>query len=100
MEHKELTAQLRRMSVETGSLMCLGCGYEHNCGIHGCALLRQVVKTIERQAAAIEELRDHECSGLIEEIVQGAPQMTPEYRQNLEHGIQKLDKAVSQIMEE
>ena len=43
MEHKELTAQLRRMSVETGSLMCLGCGYEHNCGIHGCALLRQAV---------------------------------------------------------
>lgn len=35
-----------------------------------------------------------------DEIVQGAPQMTPEYRQNLEHGIQKLDKAVSQIMEE
>lgn len=65
--NKELTAQLRRMSVETGSLICLGCGYEHNCGIHGCALLRQAVETIERQAAAIEDLRDHECSGLIEE---------------------------------
>ena len=67
MEHKELTAQLRRMSVETDSLMCLGCGYEHNCGIHGCALLRQAVETIEKQAAAIEDLRDHECSGLLEE---------------------------------
>ena len=67
MEHKELTAQLRRMSVETGSLMCLGCGYEHNCGIHGCALLRRAVETIEKQAAAIEDLRDHECSGLLEE---------------------------------
>lgn len=65
--NKELTAQLRRMSVETGSLMCLGCGYEHNCGIHGCALLRQAVETIEKQAAAIEDLRDHECSGLLEE---------------------------------
>ena len=67
MEHKELTAQLRRMSVETGSLKCLGCGYEHNCDIHGCALLRQAAETIERQTAAIEDLRDHECSGLIEE---------------------------------
>ena len=67
LEHKELTAQLRRMSVETGSLMCLGCGYEHNCGIHGCALLRRAVETIERQAAAIEDLRDHESSGLLEE---------------------------------
>lgn len=66
-KEKELTAQLRRMSVQTGSLMCLGCGYEHNCGIHGCALLRQAVETIEKQAAAIEDLRDHECSGLIEE---------------------------------
>ena len=64
---KELTAQLRRMSVETGSLVCLGCGYEHNCGIHGCALLRQAVETIERQAAALEDLRDHENSGLLEE---------------------------------
>lgn len=67
LEHKELTAQLRRMSVQTGSLVCLGCGYEHNCGIHGCALLRQAVETIERQATAIEDLRDHECSGLLEE---------------------------------
>lgn len=67
MEHKELTAQLRRMSVQTGSLMCLGCGYEDNCGIHGCALLRKAVETIENQAAAIEDLRDHECSGLVEE---------------------------------
>lgn len=66
-EHKELTTQLRRMSVETGSLVCLGCGYEHNCGIHGCALLRQAAETIERQAAALEDLRDHECSGLVEE---------------------------------
>lgn len=67
MEHKELTAQLRRMSVQTGSLVCLGCGYEHNCGIHGCALLRQAVETIERQAAALEDLSGHECSGLVEE---------------------------------
>lgn len=67
MQHKELTVQLRRMSVETGSLVCLGCGYEHNCGIHGCALLRQAVETIEKQAAAIEDLREHEYSGLLEE---------------------------------
>ena len=67
MEKKEIIKQLRRMSVETGSLVCLGCGYEHNCGIHGCALLRQAVETIEKQAAAIEDLRDHECSGLLEE---------------------------------
>ena len=64
---QELIDALRRMQVETGSLVCLGCGYEHNCGIHGCALLRQAVETIERQAAALEGLKNHECSGLVEE---------------------------------
>lgn len=31
---------MRSIKVETGSLACLGCGYEHNCGIHGCAIMR------------------------------------------------------------
>lgn len=53
-----LTEQLRRMSVETGSLVCLGCGREHNCGILGCALLRQAVETIEKQATVIDHLPD------------------------------------------
>ena len=42
-----LLAALRRMQVETGSLVCLGCGYEHNCSIHGCAILREAVKALE-----------------------------------------------------
>lgn len=53
-----LTEQLRRMSVETGSLVCLGCEREHNCGILGCALLRQAVETIEKQATVIDHLPD------------------------------------------
>lgn len=40
MTDKELIAAMRRLSVETGSLACVGCGREHNCGIHGCAILR------------------------------------------------------------
>lgn len=48
-EHKELTAQLRRMSVQTGSLVCLGCGYEHSCGIHGCAVLNAAARALENQ---------------------------------------------------
>ena len=31
----DLIEQLRHMSVETGSLVCLGCGHEHNCGTCG-----------------------------------------------------------------
>ena len=36
MRDEDLLAALRRLKVETGSLVCVGCGYEHNCGIHGC----------------------------------------------------------------
>lgn len=51
MKENELIAALRKIQVETGSLMCLGCGYEHNCSVHGCAILRQVAETLERMLA-------------------------------------------------
>lgn len=47
MTKPELIAALKRLKVETGSLVCLGCGYEHNCGIHGCAILRTAVDALE-----------------------------------------------------
>ena len=40
MNRMELLEALGKLSVETGSLACLGCGYEHNCNTHGCAILR------------------------------------------------------------
>nr|DAP95382.1 MAG TPA: hypothetical protein [Caudoviricetes sp.] len=51
MPDKELIASLRRLKVQTGSLVCLGCGYEHNCGIHGCAILRKTIAWLERKLA-------------------------------------------------
>ncbi len=49
MSDRELIAALRRLKVETGSLACMGCGYEHNCGIHGCAILRKTIAWLERK---------------------------------------------------
>ena len=43
-----LVRELRRVKVQTGSLMCLGCEYENGCGIHGCALMLEAADTIER----------------------------------------------------
>lgn len=51
MTDKELIANLRRLKVQTGSLACLGCGREHNCGIHGCAILREAVAFVEKKLA-------------------------------------------------
>ena len=50
----ELIRQLSRMKVQTGSLICLGCGLEHNCGIHGCAVLRRAVSAVRE----LDELRE------------------------------------------
>ena len=52
MTKHELIAALKRLKVETGSLVCLGCGYEHNCGIHGCAILRTAVDALEAMDAS------------------------------------------------
>lgn len=35
MKNEEILTALRRLKVETGSLVCMGCGREHDCGIHG-----------------------------------------------------------------
>lgn len=43
MTEQELISALRRLKVQTGSLACLGCGYEHNCGVQGCAIIRAAV---------------------------------------------------------
>ena len=49
MEHRKLIAALKQLKVETGRLACLGCGYEHNCGIHGCAIIREAVEALEER---------------------------------------------------
>lgn len=46
---EELAGALRRMAMETGSLICLGCGYEHGCSVHGCAVLREAAELLERR---------------------------------------------------
>lgn len=47
MSDRELIAALRQLKVETGSLECLGCGHEHNCGVHGCAIVREAAERLE-----------------------------------------------------
>lgn len=60
---EDLLAALRRLKVQTGSLACLGCGREHNCGIHGCAILREAIAFVEKKLAedksrSVMEYRD------------------------------------------
>lgn len=41
MQIENIIKSLRRIAVNTGTLNCLGCGFEHNCGIYGCRVLRE-----------------------------------------------------------
>ena len=47
MTTNDLLEALARLRVETGSLACLGCGREHNCSTHGCAILRAAADLAE-----------------------------------------------------
>lgn len=65
MSDNDLIAALRRLKVQTGSLVCLGCGREHNCGIHGCAILRETISFVEKKlwedkSRSVMEYRDEQ----------------------------------------
>ena len=47
---------LRKLCVETGSLACLGCGHEHDCSTHGCAILRNAIEHIEAALSNYDSL--------------------------------------------
>ena len=51
MTTNDLLQALARLRVDTGSLACLGCGHEHNCSTHGCAILRAAADLIKRLTA-------------------------------------------------
>ena len=55
MDYEKTLEKLKHMKVETGSFVCLGCGHEHNCSIHGCAILRDTVECIEEMKRVLRE---------------------------------------------
>lgn len=61
-ERREVARRMREMAVNTGALNCLGCGYEHNCGVHGCAVLKRAADLLAPEVDTtrpipLEELR-------------------------------------------
>lgn len=51
----ELIKALRSLKIQTNSFACLGCGHEHNCGIHGCAIIREAVHRLDDFYAVFNE---------------------------------------------
>lgn len=63
MTDEELIASLKRLKVQTGSLACLGCGREHDCGIHGCAILRETIAFVEKKLAKAVAVKEEKNNG-------------------------------------
>ena len=45
MNESVLRRELQRIAIEDRH-RCFGCGFEHNCGIHGCAIIREALKRL------------------------------------------------------
>lgn len=57
MRDQELVSAIRRLKVETGSLACMGCGHARNCGVSGCAVMREAADRIANQRTHIAALQ-------------------------------------------
>ena len=64
MTNAEIVKWLRSKKVETGSMLCLGCGHEHNCGIRGCAVLMEAADAMENlqtENAALHQIAEKQA---------------------------------------
>ena len=44
--------QLHRLAIEHRPEACLGCGLEHDCSVHGCAVIRKALRLLGGEADA------------------------------------------------
>lgn len=44
--------QLHRLAIERRPEACLGCGLEHDCSVHGCAVIRKALQLLGGEADA------------------------------------------------
>ena len=64
MKNEDIVKWLRSKKAETGSLLCLGCGHENNCGIHGCAVMRaaaDAMENLQTEHAALHQIAEKQA---------------------------------------
>lgn len=71
MRTEEILTALRRLKVETGSLVCMGCGREHDCGIRGCQIVREAAELIEKLTDRCALRRGDRCAAGAGEVGAG-----------------------------
>lgn len=71
MKDADLIQALKRIKVQTGGLICLGCGHEHNCGVHGCAVIREAAQRLEEYHQGKEHIDPEALHGSWEGTADG-----------------------------
>lgn len=56
MKAEQIVTALKGLKVQTGSLACMGGGQEHNCGIHGCAIVLAAIQELEQQKGLLDAM--------------------------------------------
>lgn len=86
MKDKDLVNAIRRLKVETRSLACIGCGHGHNCGVSGCAIMREAADRIANQSTHIAALQQEieKLRGQNEQLREAAALVTKESAELLE----------------
>ena len=86
MKDKDLVNAIRRLKVETGSLACMGCGHARNCGVSGCAIMREAARRIANQRTHIAALQQEieKLRGQNEQLREAAALVTKESAELLE----------------
>lgn len=54
-----LCALERLLKIQPVGCACQGCGQEHSCSVHGCAIIREAMSLIE----ALLMQREEKCNG-------------------------------------
>lgn len=62
MKTAELIKALQDLKVRAGIRPCMGCGYEYNCDLHGCAIIREAIAQLK------EVIRENNVPLTIEEL--------------------------------
>ena len=86
MKDKDLVNAIRRLKMETGSLACMGCGHTRNCGVSGCAIMREAAGRIANQRTHIAALQQEieKLRGQNEQLREAAALVTKESAELLE----------------
>ena len=62
MNMEKLLKQAEVLAVERRPEACLGCGFEHSCSLHGCAVIKALIEMTEAEKGirplTLEELRE------------------------------------------